>query len=65
VTRNLLLSASFLEEQNIRPAEKQLNYTLVNNLCSQLDRGYQEQPLVTYTSDMQPRYLAGQSYDDA
>jgi hypothetical protein len=23
-----------------------------------------EQPVVTYTSDMQPRYLAGQSYDD-
>jgi hypothetical protein len=53
---------SFLEEQNIRPAEKQLNYTPVNQ-GSQLDR-YQEQPVVTYTSDMQPRYLAGQSYDD-
>jgi hypothetical protein len=55
--------ASFLEEQNIRPAEKQLNYTPVNQEGSQLDR-YQEQPVVTYTSDMQPRYLAGQSYDD-
>jgi hypothetical protein len=33
------------------------------NQGSQLDR-YQEQPVVTYTSDMQPRYLAGQSYDD-
>jgi hypothetical protein len=54
--------ASFLEEQNIRPAENQLNYTPVNQ-GSQLDR-YQEQPVVTYTSDMQPRYLAGQSYDD-
>jgi hypothetical protein len=53
---------SFLEQQNIRPAENQLNYTPVNQ-GSQLDR-YQEQPVVTYTSDMQPRYLAGQSYDD-
>jgi hypothetical protein len=55
---------TFLEDvQNIRPAEKQLKrYTPVNQ-GSQLDR-YQEQPVVTYTSDMQPRYLAGQSYDD-
>jgi hypothetical protein len=51
---------SFLEEQNIRPAENQLNYTPVNqdNPLAQ----YQEQPYAFY-GDMQPRGLAPSSYD--
>jgi hypothetical protein len=51
---------SFLEEQNIRPAENQLNYTPVNqdNPLAQ----YQEQPYAFY-GDMQPRGLASSSYD--
>jgi hypothetical protein len=53
--------SSFLEEQNIRPAENQLNYTPVNRDGPLAQ--YQEQPYAFY-GDMQPRGLAGQSYDD-
>jgi hypothetical protein len=52
--------ASFLEEQNIRPAENQLNYTPVNRDGPLAQ--YQEQPYAFY-GDMQPRGLAPSSYD--
>jgi hypothetical protein len=51
---------SFLEEQNIRPAENQLNYTPVNRDGPLAQ--YQEQPYAFY-GDMQPRGLAPSSYD--
>jgi hypothetical protein len=51
---------SFLEQQNIRPAENQLNYTPVNQ-DGPLTQ-YQEQPYAFY-GDMQPRGLAPSSYD--
>jgi hypothetical protein len=59
---NLLLSLHFLKSKTFA-LPKTIELTPRSTKGSQLDR-YQEQPVVTYTSDMQPRYLAGQSYDD-